>query len=79
MSNEDPYCLTSSSGTINEGCEVTLWDLRKNAVVREFRGHESSVRSAIFLPQQVTWKRLVLSISNDHSARLWNLDDGSEF
>ncbi|KAI6184796.1 WD repeat-containing protein 31 [Aphelenchoides bicaudatus] len=77
LSADDPYCLTSSAGSSNDGCEVTLWDLRKSAVIREFRGHEASVRSAVFLPQQVTWKRLILSVSNDHTVRLWNMDDGT--
>jgi len=77
LSNDEPYCLTSSAGTINDGNEISLWDTRKYAVVREFRGHEASVKSSIFVPQQITWKRLIFSVSNDHTARLWNLDEGT--
>ncbi|KAI6171853.1 hypothetical protein M3Y98_00908300 [Aphelenchoides besseyi] len=77
LSSDEPYCVTSSGGTsVDSGCEVTLWDLRKNDVVRELRGHEGSVKSAIFLSQQITWKRLILSVSNDHTARIWNQEDG---
>ncbi|CAD5209811.1 unnamed protein product [Bursaphelenchus okinawaensis] len=70
-------CLTANGGSVNEGCEVTLWDLRAQDVVKEFRGHENTVKSAIFMPQQVTWKKLVISASSDHTVRVWNLDDGS--
>ncbi|KAH7723168.1 protein T05A8.5 [Aphelenchoides avenae] len=69
-------CLTSSGGSFNQGCEVTLWDIRQRKVLREFRGHEDTVRCAIFLPQQITWKRLILSVSNDRTARVWNMEDG---
>jgi len=56
-----------------------LWDLRQRKLIQQFRGHDSDVRAAIFLhQQQVTWKRLVLSCSSDRTARLWDLNTGSE-
>ncbi|VDK39178.1 unnamed protein product [Anisakis simplex] len=54
-----------------------MWDLRQHKIVREYRGHEESVTCAVYLPQQVTWKRLMLSVSADHCARIWNADDGN--
>lgn len=45
----------------------------------EYRGHEESVNCAIFLRQQVISKRVLLSVSADRTARLWNVDDGSKF
>ncbi|CAD5214677.1 unnamed protein product [Bursaphelenchus xylophilus] len=76
-SSDGNYCLTASGGSANEGCEVTYWDLRKHEVIKELRGHEDNVKSAIFLPQQVTWKKLVLSASSDHTVRVWNLEEGN--
>jgi hypothetical protein len=52
--------------------------VRAQKMVREMRGHEATVHAAIFMTQQITWKRLVLSVSADHSVRVWNMDDGSK-
>uniref|UniRef100_A0A9J2Q506 Anaphase-promoting complex subunit 4 WD40 domain-containing protein n=2 Tax=Ascaris TaxID=6251 RepID=A0A9J2Q506_ASCLU len=71
------YCLSSSNGFSGDGCEITMWDLRQRKIIREYKGHEESVTCAIFLPQQVTWKRLMISVSADHTARIWNADDGN--
>ncbi|VDM49251.1 unnamed protein product [Toxocara canis] len=54
-----------------------MWDLRQRKIVREYKGHEESVTCAIYMPQQVTWKRLMISVSADHTARIWNADDGN--
>lgn len=48
-------------------------------MILEYRGHEESVSCAIFLPQQIISKRMLLSVSADHTAKLWNVDDGSKF
>ncbi|KAM3719564.1 WD repeat-containing protein [Dirofilaria immitis] len=71
------YCITSSNGFNGDGCEITLWDIRQQKMMLEYHGHEESVSCTIFLPQQVTSKRMLLSVSADHTARLWNVDDGS--
>ncbi|KHN83694.1 WD repeat-containing protein 31 [Toxocara canis] len=71
------YCLSSSNGFNGDGCEITMWDLRQRKIVREYKGHEESVTCAIYMPQQVTWKRLMISVSADHTARIWNADDGN--
>ncbi|TMS35538.1 hypothetical protein L596_002920 [Steinernema carpocapsae] len=76
ISPDGLYCLSSSSGFNGDGCEITLWDLRQRKMLREYKGHEESVTCAIFLPQQITWKRLLLSVSADNSTRIWNVDDG---
>lgn len=47
-------------------------------MLSEFKGHEDSVKCSIFLPQQVTWKRLILSVSDDRTVRVWNTEDGSK-
>ncbi|KAI6184946.1 hypothetical protein M3Y97_00651400 [Aphelenchoides bicaudatus] len=70
------YCITSSDGNHNEGCEVTLWDLRMQRPVHNFCGNDSPVRSAIFLPQQVTWKKLIASVSEDYRVFVWDKDQG---
>ncbi|MCP9261559.1 WD repeat-containing protein 31 [Dirofilaria immitis] len=62
------YCITSSNGFNGDGCEITLWDIRQQKMMLEYHGHEES---------QVTSKRMLLSVSADHTARLWNVDDGS--
>ncbi|KAI1712480.1 WD repeat-containing protein 31 [Ditylenchus destructor] len=70
-------CLTSNGGSQSEGSEVSVWDIRQRKLLREFYGHEGNVRSAIFLNvDQVTWKKLVLSVSSDGTARIWNLNTG---
>uniref|UniRef100_A0A914S3T5 WD_REPEATS_REGION domain-containing protein n=1 Tax=Parascaris equorum TaxID=6256 RepID=A0A914S3T5_PAREQ len=60
-----------------DGYGTHMWDLRQRKIIREYKGHEESVTCAIFLPQQVTWKRLMISVSADHTARIWNADDGN--
>uniref|UniRef100_A0A0N5B3B8 WD_REPEATS_REGION domain-containing protein n=1 Tax=Strongyloides papillosus TaxID=174720 RepID=A0A0N5B3B8_STREA len=77
MSQDGLYCLSSSNGFNGDGCEITLWDLRANKILRVFKGHESSVSSAIFLYQQVTWKKLMLSTSAMNTVKIWNVDDGN--
>lgn len=47
-------------------------------MIREYHGHEESVNCAMFMPQQVTWKRLLVSVSADHTAKVWDVDDGSK-
>lgn len=74
--------MTAGGGNLGDGCEIgvgkmigfkintilwQLWDIRQRKLVQQFRGHESDIRSAIFLhQQQVTWKRLILRWMNIH-------------
>nr|CDP97636.2 Bm5567 [Brugia malayi] len=71
------YCISSSNGFNGDGCEITLWDIRQQKMIQEYYGHEESVSCTIFLPQQIISKRMLLSVSADHTAKLWNVDDGS--
>uniref|UniRef100_A0A0K0EA73 WD_REPEATS_REGION domain-containing protein n=1 Tax=Strongyloides stercoralis TaxID=6248 RepID=A0A0K0EA73_STRER len=77
MAPDGFYCLSSSNGFNGDGCEITLWDLRTNKILKEFKGHETSVTSAVFLPQQITWKKLMLSTSAMGTVKIWNIDDGN--
>uniref|UniRef100_A0A0N4ZHE6 WD_REPEATS_REGION domain-containing protein n=1 Tax=Parastrongyloides trichosuri TaxID=131310 RepID=A0A0N4ZHE6_PARTI len=77
ISSDGIFCLSSSNGFNGDGCEITLWDLRTNKILREFKGHEATVSSAVFLPQQITWKRLMLSTSAMGIVKIWNVDDGN--
>uniref|UniRef100_A0A915DTT7 Uncharacterized protein n=1 Tax=Ditylenchus dipsaci TaxID=166011 RepID=A0A915DTT7_9BILA len=71
------YCLTANGGSSNEGGEISLWDLRQRKLLRDYHGHEGNVRCALlFDTEHVTWKRLILSVSNDQTVRLWNLNTG---
>uniref|UniRef100_A0A0N5A7X1 WD_REPEATS_REGION domain-containing protein n=1 Tax=Syphacia muris TaxID=451379 RepID=A0A0N5A7X1_9BILA len=76
VSPDGNYCITSSSGTNGNGCEVTLYDIRQQRMVREFKGHEESVSCAVFLPQQLIQKTLILSISVDGAIKIWDLERG---
>jgi WD40 repeat protein len=55
-----------------------LWDLRTQRPIHNFCGNDSPVRSAIFLPQQVTWKKLIASVSEDYRVFVWDKDQGGE-
>ncbi|VDL74811.1 unnamed protein product [Nippostrongylus brasiliensis] len=73
----DENLLASSSNGFNgDGCEISIWDLRTRKLLRELRGHEGSVPCVSGLTQQVTLKKLLMSVSMDRSVRIWNVEDG---
>ncbi|MFH4977954.1 hypothetical protein AB6A40_004663 [Gnathostoma spinigerum] len=71
------YCLSCSNGFNGDGCEISMWDVRQQKLLREFRGHEESVNCAVYIPQNVTWKRLVISVGADRTTKVWNADDSN--
>ncbi|VDD85261.1 unnamed protein product [Enterobius vermicularis] len=76
VSADGNYCITSSGGTNGDGCEITLYDLRQRKLLREYKGHEETVNCAVFLPQQLIQKSLMLSISADGTIKIWDLHLG---
>lgn len=45
--------------------------------MKGLRGHEEAVRCAVFLPQNITCKNIILSVSDDKTVRLWTKEDSS--
>ncbi|KAE9552373.1 hypothetical protein FO519_004418 [Halicephalobus sp. NKZ332] len=74
-SNDGFFVLASGGGTNGDGCEITLYDMRQQKEMKSFRGHEESVKSAVFLSQTITCKRIILSVSDDKTIRLWSMED----
>uniref|UniRef100_A0AC34GS92 Uncharacterized protein n=1 Tax=Panagrolaimus sp. ES5 TaxID=591445 RepID=A0AC34GS92_9BILA len=74
-SNDGLYAIASSGGSNGDGCEITLYDLRQRKELRGLRGHEESVRCAVFLPQNITCKNIILSVGDDKTVRLWTKED----
>uniref|UniRef100_A0A0K0DHV5 WD_REPEATS_REGION domain-containing protein n=1 Tax=Angiostrongylus cantonensis TaxID=6313 RepID=A0A0K0DHV5_ANGCA len=72
---DDTTLASSSSGFNGDGCEISIWDLRTRKLLRELRGHEGSVTCVVGLTQQVTMKKLLMSISMDRTIRIWNIND----
>lgn len=73
---DDRLVASTSNGFNGDGCEISIWDLRTRKLLRELRGHEGSVSCVAGLTQQVTLKRLLMSVSMDRSIRIWNIEDG---
>ncbi|RCN30265.1 WD domain, G-beta repeat protein [Ancylostoma caninum] len=73
---DDKLLASSSNGFNGYGCEISIWDIRTRKLLRELRGHEGSVPCVAGLTQQVTLKKLLMSVSMDRSIRIWNIEDG---
>ncbi|KIH43472.1 WD domain, G-beta repeat protein, partial [Ancylostoma duodenale] len=73
---DDKLLASSSNGFNGYGCEISIWDIRTHKLLRELRGHEGSVPCVAGLTQQVTLKKLLMSVSMDRSIRIWNIEDG---
>uniref|UniRef100_A0A1I7W7E1 WD_REPEATS_REGION domain-containing protein n=1 Tax=Heterorhabditis bacteriophora TaxID=37862 RepID=A0A1I7W7E1_HETBA len=79
---EVSVCALTFSGKLNFvnkyfGKIFSIWDVRTKKLLRELRGHEGSVTCVIFLNQQISWKKLLLSVSTDRTVRIWNAEDGN--
>ncbi|CAK5083960.1 unnamed protein product [Meloidogyne enterolobii] len=76
LANFEPNALLTAEG--GDGNEIKHWDIRQRSLIQRFRGHEKDVRAAIFLQSQpqITSKRLMLSVSNDRTIRLWDVNNG---
>nr|CAD2176828.1 unnamed protein product [Meloidogyne enterolobii] len=76
LANFEPNALLTAEG--GDGNEIKHWDIRQRGLIQRFRGHEKDVRAAIFLQSQpqITSKRLMLSVSNDRTIRLWDVNNG---
>lgn len=73
ISNDNYYAITTSNGFQGNGCEITVWDLRKRAMLVEMFGHEQTVTSAKIIHND----SFVVSCSNDSTVRLWNFKNFS--
>ncbi|XP_077987150.1 WD repeat-containing protein 31-like [Glandiceps talaboti] len=69
------YCVTSSNGFGGQGCEATLWDLRQNRAVCEYRGHSQTTACCIFVPSlpSITGP-LIATSSHDCTVKIWRQD-----
>uniref|UniRef100_A0A7E4W449 WD_REPEATS_REGION domain-containing protein n=1 Tax=Panagrellus redivivus TaxID=6233 RepID=A0A7E4W449_PANRE len=75
LSNDGRFCATTSGGTNGDGCDITIYDMRQQKQYATLKGHSETVRCAVFLPQTITCKKLLLSCGDDKSIRLWSVDD----
>ncbi|XP_006816235.2 WD repeat-containing protein 31-like [Saccoglossus kowalevskii] len=73
VSDDGNYCVTSSNGFGGQGCEATLWDLRQNKGICEYKGHSQTTASCIFLPSMPSVsKTLIATSSHDCSVKIWD-------
>ncbi|CAF1025238.1 unnamed protein product, partial [Brachionus calyciflorus] len=68
ISRDNNYAITSSNGFQGNGCEITIWDLRKRCIVKELFGHEQTVTCAKIINNDSQ----IVSCSNDSTVRLWD-------
>ncbi|XP_069603830.1 WD repeat-containing protein 31 isoform X2 [Ranitomeya imitator] len=75
VSEDGNYCVTSSNGFSGQGCEATLWDLRKTKdIVCEYKGHLQSTTSCVFLPIGTCDTPLMATASHDCTVKIWERD-----
>ncbi|XP_068104799.1 WD repeat-containing protein 31 [Hyperolius riggenbachi] len=78
VSEDGSYCLTSSNGFGGQGCEATLWDLRQTKdKVCEYKGHQQSTTSCVFLARNTWDTPLVATASQDCTVKVWERDTGA--
>ncbi|VDM65246.1 unnamed protein product [Strongylus vulgaris] len=73
---DDKLLASTSNGFNGYGCEISV--RRKLQLLRELKGHEGSVPCIANITQQVTLKKLMMSVSMDKSIRIWNIEDGGK-
>ena len=69
LSTDSNYAISSSNGFQGNGCEISLWDLRKRALVHEFLGHGQTVSCAKFIQSD----KYIASSSHDSTVGLWDV------
>ena len=65
---EEHYVCTGSKGFDGVGCEVRLWDMRKNQCVKEMSGHRQSVVGCQFYGS----KDAIVTVSKDQMLKIWS-------
>ncbi|XP_071947133.1 WD repeat-containing protein 31-like [Antedon mediterranea] len=71
VSKDSLYCVTSSNGFSEQGCEATLWDLRTGKILMEYKGHTQTTCACAFAK---TERPLVVTCSNDSTVKVWDRD-----
>lgn len=67
---------TLLAATFSNG-EFIVWDVKSGTVMRRFSGHDDYVRGATFSPPSIA-RRFIVSASDDHEVRIWDLDASPE-
>jgi len=67
---EEHYVCTGSKGFDGVGCEVRLWDMRKNQCVKEMSGHRQSVVGCQFYGSKDT----IVTVSKDQMLKIWSVE-----
>mmetsp|Transcript_2877 Transcript_2877/g.3040 ORF Transcript_2877/g.3040 Transcript_2877/m.3040 type:complete len:205 (+) Transcript_2877:351-965(+) len=68
LTSDSTMMCTGSKGFNGIGCEVKIWDLRKQRQVYEYTGHTQDVQSCIYMKNTTR----VLSVSKDGTIGVWD-------
>lgn len=68
ISNDGNYAVSTSNGFEGNGCELTVWDLRKRCEIASLKNHVQTVTSARYLQSD----KFIVSCSNDSTVCLWD-------
>ncbi|KAK2167440.1 hypothetical protein NP493_1275g00049 [Ridgeia piscesae] len=75
LSEDTNYVLSSSNGFSGNGCEATLWDVRTENILYEFKGHHETVGACAFIPRSMFSScNLVMTAASDCSVKVWDQD-----
>ncbi|KAI0231943.1 WD repeat-containing protein 31 [Lamellibrachia satsuma] len=75
LSEDGRYCLSCSNGFAGSGCEATLWDVRTENILHEFKGHHETVGACAFIPHSMfSSHNLIVTASSDCSVKVWDQD-----
>jgi len=77
VSCDSLYFVTAHNGVDSDGCEVKLWDRRKNSLLETLKGHTQAVYDCLFLPPNVQGKTLIATSSKDQSIKIWEQETNS--
>lgn len=74
--NQDETCLLSASAEL-----VQLWNLETGELLQQFKGHQATIHSVCFSPDQqqilTGAGKVVVHGPDDPTARLWNIASGN--